>query len=137
MSPERLVNARKRAGQDRAAAIEGVAIDSLPVMCDGARVFANQVRLDLFNRCLASERAAFGDWLAQAVDTGVRMHFQKEPARFDEKRFESGDLDAFADGRARRLLDSLARRDDLFGVGFITSHSSHRAQPNRCGGVFK
>ena len=47
--PEGHVDAAQGAGQDRAAAVEGVAVDRLPVMDDLARVLADQVRLDLLD----------------------------------------------------------------------------------------
>ena len=47
--PQRLVDAAQRAGENRAAAIERVPVDRLPVMHHGARILADQVRLDLFD----------------------------------------------------------------------------------------
>ena len=91
--PQRLIDAAERAGQDRAAAIERVAVDGLPVMHHAARIFADQVRLDLLDGFGAGERAAFGDGLAQADDAGVGVDLQKQPARLHQKGFEPGDLE--------------------------------------------
>src|SRR5262249_62207085 len=44
--PERLINPGERARQNRPAAIEGVARDRLPVMHNGARVFADHTTFD-------------------------------------------------------------------------------------------
>jgi hypothetical protein len=62
-------------------AIEGVAVDCLPVVRDAARVLADQVGLDFFDRLAAGERATFGDRLAVADDAGVGMHLEEHPAR--------------------------------------------------------
>ena len=48
--PERLVDAAQGAGQDRAAAVESMAVDRLPVVDDRPRVLADQIRLDLLDR---------------------------------------------------------------------------------------
>ena len=56
--PEGLIDAAQDAGEDRAAAIEGVAVDCLPMVRDGARVFADQVRLDFFDGSGAGQCAA-------------------------------------------------------------------------------
>ena len=48
--PEGHVDAAQGAGQDRAAAVEGVAVDRLPVVDDLARVLADEVGLDLLDR---------------------------------------------------------------------------------------
>ncbi len=47
--PERLVDAAERAGQHRTAAIKGVAVDRLPMMDHGARIFPDQIRLDFLD----------------------------------------------------------------------------------------
>src|SRR5215510_4765491 len=140
--PERLVNPGERARQNGPAAIEGVAIDRLPVMHNGARVFADQVRFHLLDRRGAGQRAAFGDRLAQAHDSGVGVNFQEKPARFDQEGFEPRNLDAFARGRSRGLLndfgDRRARLNDLFGVRFGAGDGVQRAEANgRGGGVFE
>src|SRR5262245_31521557 len=140
--PERLINPGERARQNRPAAIEGVAIDRLPVMRNCARVFADQVRFDLLNRRGAGQRAAFGDRLAQAHYAGVGVDFQEKPARFDQEGFEPRDLDAFAQARPRGLLNDFgdrgARLNDLFGVRFGARGGVQRAEANgRGGGVFE
>ena len=48
--PERLVDAAERAGENRAAAIERMPIDGLPVMRYRPRVLADEVRLDFLDR---------------------------------------------------------------------------------------
>src|SRR5215475_11734290 len=140
--PERLINPGERARQNRPASIEGVAIDRLPVMHNGARVFADQVRFHLLDRRGAGKRAAFGDRLAQAHDARVGVYFQEKPARFDQEGFDPRDLDAFAQARARGLLNDFgdrgARLNDLFGVRFGAGGGVQRAEANgRGGGVFE
>src|SRR5262245_43156877 len=62
--PKRLVNSGERTRQNRPSAIESVAINGLPMVSDSARVVADQIRLDFFDRCGAGQRASFGDWLS-------------------------------------------------------------------------
>ena len=90
--PQGHVDAAQGAGQDRPAAIEGVAVDGLPVMHHLARVLADQVRLDLLDRPSRTVmRPALDDRLAQADDAGVGVDLQEQPARLDQEGFQSGD----------------------------------------------
>src|SRR4029077_21080571 len=84
-----------------AAAVEGVAIDRLPVMSDLAGVFADEVGLDLLDGRGDCFGPTFDDWLAEADDAGVGVDLQKEPAWLDEEGFEFGDGEfaARVDGR--------------------------------------
>ena len=90
--PESLFDTAQHAGEDRAAAVERVTINGLPVMHNIARVFANQIRCDLLHSRGARLRAAFEDRFAKADDSGVRVDFQEEPAGFDEESLQLRDL---------------------------------------------
>ena len=48
--PHRDVHGRQRARQDDVAAVEGLAVDGLPVVCGLPRVLADQIRLELLDR---------------------------------------------------------------------------------------
>ena len=91
--PERLVDPAESAGEDRAAAIESMPVNGLPVFGDRARIFADQVRLDFLDGFGARQRAAFGDGFAQADDAGVGVDLQEEPARLDQEGLELRDLE--------------------------------------------
>src|SRR5207249_4504304 len=56
--PERLLDAAEHTGEDRPASIESVTVNRLPVMDDIARVFAGQIRRDLFDGAGAGPGAA-------------------------------------------------------------------------------
>jgi len=75
--PQGHVDAAESAGQDGAAAVEGVAVYGLPVMHDLTRVFANEIVPDFLHGRRARLRSAFDDWLAQADDARVGMHLQE------------------------------------------------------------
>lgn len=67
---------------------------------DCARVFAEQVRLDLFNRRLNRQRTPFEERLAEARDARIGVNFEEEPARLDEESFQLRDLDTLSGNRA-------------------------------------
>ena len=90
--PQRLVDAAEGAGQNRAAAIERVPVNRLPVVRHAPRILAHQVRLNLLHRFGAGERAAFGDGLAEADDPGVGVDLQEQPARLHQEGLQLGDL---------------------------------------------
>ena len=89
--PQGHVDAAQGAGEHRAAAIEGVAVDRLPVMDHLARVFAHQVRLDFLDGGRDGRRPALDDRLAQPDDPGIGVHLQEQPARLDQQGFQLRD----------------------------------------------
>ena len=91
--PQGLIDAAQRAGQDRAATIERMPINSLPVVHYAPRIFADQIRLYLFDGFGARERTALGDGLAQAHDACVGVDSQKQPARLHQESLEPGDFE--------------------------------------------
>ena len=64
-----------------------MAIDGLPVMHDLAWVFAHQIRFDFFDRFGTGQGSTFKDRFPEPGDAGVRVYFQKQPARFHQKGF--------------------------------------------------
>ncbi len=102
--PERLVDAAQGAGEDRPAAVEGVAVHGLPVVDHAPRVLADQVGLELLDRRGAGEGAALEDRLAEPHDPRVGVHLQEEVARLHQEGLELGDREllARADGRGGR-----------------------------------
>ena len=81
--PESLIDAAQRARQNRAASVEGMSIDGLPVFRNRTRIFADEIRFDLLHRLGAGERAALRNRLTQARNPGIGVDLQEEPARFD------------------------------------------------------
>ena len=92
--PQRLIDARQRAGEDRAAAVERVAVNRLPVMHHATGILTDQVRLDFLHRLGTRQRAPFGDRLAKPDDALVGVDLEEQPARLDEDRLELRDADA-------------------------------------------
>src|SRR5262245_46118542 len=111
--PQRLVDSTECAGQYRPAAIEGMAVNRLPVMGYSSWILSDQVRLRLLNRLSASQSSSLGDRLSQSGDSGVGVNLQEKPSGFNQECLELGDFDAFFDrgallGRSRwrrRLLN--------------------------------
>src|ERR1044071_6649256 len=89
---QRLLDAAQRAREQRTAAIERVAINRLPVMHDVARIFADEIRSNLFDGRGASFRAAFQHGFAQTDDSRIGVDFEKKPAWFNEEGFELRDF---------------------------------------------
>ena len=83
------------------AAIERVPIHRLPMMRDGARVFADEVGREFLDGRGDGLRAAFDDRFAQPGDAGVGVDFQEQPARLDENGFDLGDLEFVAEADHR------------------------------------
>ena len=63
--PERHVDPAERAGQDRAASVERVPVNRLPVVHHLARVLAHQVGLDLLDRRGDGQGPSLDDRLAR------------------------------------------------------------------------
>ncbi len=103
--PQGLVDAAQRTGKQWPAAVEGMAIDGLPVMSDVTRILADKIRLDLANGGDASSGAAFEDRLAQTDDASVGVDLEEQPARSHENGFQARDSQgiAFGDGRRQTL----------------------------------
>src|SRR5581483_6411275 len=77
------------------AAIEGMAIDGLPVMHHLSWIFADEIRLNFLDGFGAGFGPSFEDRLAQSGEAGVGVDLQKQPARLDEKSFELRDFQRF------------------------------------------
>ena len=87
-----MLDPAQRAGQQRTAAIESVAVNGLPVMGDAPGVLTDQVGFELRDGLGAGLGPALKDRLAESDEPGVGMHLEKQPAGFDEKGFQVGDL---------------------------------------------
>src|SRR5439155_49033 len=68
--------------------------------------------LNLSDRLGTSERAAFRNWFSEAQNAGIGLHFKKQPARFDQKGLELGDLQIVF-GLNRCVLACALLRDGL------------------------
>jgi hypothetical protein len=68
-------------------------INGLPVMNNFSRVFTNKVRLNLPDGCSDGSGPTFQERFSQSDDSGVSVNLQKDPARFDQKRFQLRDPD--------------------------------------------
>ena len=90
--PQGLLDAAQGAGEDRAAAVEGVPVHGLPVMHDPGRVLADQVGFELGDGLGAGQGAALGDGLAQPDQAFIGVDLEEQPARLDEEGFHPGDL---------------------------------------------
>src|SRR5437773_2652261 len=101
MAMSTLSPAALRNSPNRSAAIEGMAINRLPMMDHLARVLANQVRLNLFDRGGTREGSTFRDWFAETDDASIGVDLEEQPARLDQERLQFGDLHGGArrDGR--------------------------------------
>ena len=71
-------------------------VNRLPVMDDLARIFADEVRLNLLDRRRDGERSTLDDRLAQADDPAVCVDLEKQPAGLDEESLQPGDPDRVA-----------------------------------------
>src|SRR5262249_13988183 len=89
----RNVDAAQRTGEDGAAAVEGVAVDGLPVMHHLAWVFADQIWLDLLDGGGGGQRPAFGGGVRAGGKARGGVDLWEQPARLDEEGFELGDLE--------------------------------------------
>src|SRR5207248_8660550 len=94
--PHRLLDAAEGAGQDRAAAVEGMPVDRLPVVLDPARILPDQVFLDFLDSGLDRARPPLHHGLAVADQVAVGVHLQEEPPGADEERLQPRDLHAGA-----------------------------------------
>jgi hypothetical protein len=92
--PQRLVDARQRAREDRAAPVERMAIDRLPVMDHAAGILTDQVGRDLLHRLGTGQGSPLGDRLTKSNDALVGVDLEKQPTRLDEDGLEPGDTDA-------------------------------------------
>src|SRR2546430_4942907 len=95
--PKRLIDATNRARQHWPTPIERVPIHGLPVMRDGARVFADEVRSEFLDGGCDGFGAAFDDGFTEPSNACIRMDLQEEPAWLDHKCFDFGDLEFVAD----------------------------------------
>ena len=92
--PHRDVHSRERARQDDVTAVEGLAVDGLPVVGGLPRVFADQVRLELLDRGDDRPDAALDRPFTDADDAGVGVHLDEDRAqRVDRDDLDPGDLD--------------------------------------------
>ena len=92
--PHRDVHGRERARQDDVAAVEGLAVDGLPVVCGLARVFADQIPVELFDRGYDGLDAALDGPFTDTDDAGVGVHLDEDRAqRVDRDDLDPGDLD--------------------------------------------
>ena len=69
-----------------------MAIHGLPVMDYATGVFADEIGFEFCHGLGTCKGASFEDGFAKADEAFVCVHFEKEPARFDEKGFEFGDF---------------------------------------------
>ena len=89
-----MFDAAERAGEDRAAAVEGVPVHGLPVVHDARGVLADQVGLQLRDGRGDGQRAPFEDRLAQADEAFVGVDLEEQPARLDQEGLQLGDFHA-------------------------------------------
>src|SRR5262249_48112888 len=89
--PQGHVDAAQGAGEHRAAAVKGMAVDRLPVVYHLPRVLADQVGLALRDGRRPRVGTALDDGFAQADDVGVGVDLQEQPARLHQERFQAGD----------------------------------------------
>jgi hypothetical protein len=92
--PERLVEARERAHQHRAAAEEGRAVDMLPVVLDAQRVFADQIVGEFLDGGDGALGLAFQGGLAPADQAGVSGDFHQPGAQAREELLDANDVHA-------------------------------------------
>ena len=90
--PERHVDAARDRRLDRAAAIEGAAMDRLPVVHDPRRILADQVVAD-FQRPGGAGLGVVLQHLAPAGDPGVGRDLDEHPGVREHEGLELGDLD--------------------------------------------
>ena len=80
----------------------------MPVVNHVSRVFADQRRGDLFDRCGAGFGTAFEDWFPQSGDPGVGVDLQEDPPGLHEESLQFRDLEGLTRldrriGRFRRV----------------------------------
>ena len=90
--PQRLIDAARDRGLDRAAAIERAAVNRLPVEDDAARILADQVVADL-QRAGGAGLGVVLEHLAPAGDAGIGRDLDEHPGVLQDEGFDLGDLD--------------------------------------------
>ena len=86
--PQCLVDTRDCTHQDRPAAVEAAAIQSLPVIFDRHRVLTEQVVVHQFLDCAANRlHAPLDHWLTPTDESVTRLDSEKEPAWRDGEQF--------------------------------------------------
>src|SRR5262245_48000065 len=107
--PERLIDSRKGAHVDSAAAVESSAVEDRPMFLDQKRVLPDEVITELLDSGGDGVRSPFEDRLSPSVDALVGFDFEKTPTRRHEIRGEFRDLHRLdlADGRTPRRSHAL------------------------------
>jgi len=96
--PQRLVDARYGAAEDRTTAVEAALRKNLPVILDACGVAADEMLGELCNHRAHGIRVSFEARLAPANDTGVRLDPHEQPPRGHEERLDP------ANSHGRQLL---------------------------------
>src|SRR5690606_7125797 len=90
--PQRLIDAGERAHVDRSAAVETAAVEHGPVILDVARVFADQVIGQLFDRGSNRMRTPFDHRLAPASDAFIGFNLEEQPAWWNDISGKAGNF---------------------------------------------
>ena len=90
--PQRLIDAARDRGLDRAAAVERAAVNRLPVEDDPERILADEIVADL-QRPGGARLGVVLEHLAPAGDAGVGRDLHEDPRVREDERLDLGDLD--------------------------------------------
>ncbi len=114
--PQRLIDTGQRTHVDGAAAIKAATVQHGPVILDVARVLANKIVGQFFNRSRHAVCPPLNHRFAPAEHTFIGFYFQKTPARRNNVRSKFGDLHGLIESDRWMLLRGLPRSDEFVGT---------------------